>query len=236
MRSAVRVYGKGGLPSEGIRASRSNGTSTVVVPKDKRDTKLGATLRSEAPGILAWVVQGCREWQRTGLAPPRAVQTATDAFRAASDVVGRFLDERCITTVQTIRAKASELYAAFESWCKDNAEKAIWQNAFGEELINRGFERKSASSGRFYVGIGLRTTPTDPTDGSSVEPVDSTPAKAPIRACEEQYTEKASQAPQAPLANSDRTLACEPCGGRIDRYGVCVECSAGADPSVTGLP
>src|SRR5262249_4040130 len=50
---------------------------TVTIPKDERDPRLGEKLKVERPGILNWMIAGCLEWQRIGLAAPAAVTEAT---------------------------------------------------------------------------------------------------------------------------------------------------------------
>ena len=42
-----------------------------IFAPDEADKRLGKKLRQELPGILAWAVRGCTEWQATGLAPRR---------------------------------------------------------------------------------------------------------------------------------------------------------------------
>ena len=42
----------------------------VRIPEDEIDRRLGQKLREEAPGILAWMVDGCLQWQERGLDPP----------------------------------------------------------------------------------------------------------------------------------------------------------------------
>src|SRR6185437_4865978 len=36
---------------------------TVTIPADERDEMLSDRLREEWPGILAWMVEGCVDWQ-----------------------------------------------------------------------------------------------------------------------------------------------------------------------------
>ena len=43
----------------------------------KADKGLVDKLKGEAPGVLAWLVRGCLEWQRRELDPPEIVQAAT---------------------------------------------------------------------------------------------------------------------------------------------------------------
>ena len=47
---------------------------TVTISKDERDPELAEKLKGEWPGILAWAIEGCLEWQRIGLCPPNAVR------------------------------------------------------------------------------------------------------------------------------------------------------------------
>ncbi len=68
---------------------------TVTIPPNQRDQKLPEKLLAERDGILAWAVDGCREWQRIGLKPPAAVAAATKEYFEAEDSLGRWLDERC---------------------------------------------------------------------------------------------------------------------------------------------
>lgn len=47
---------------------------TVTVPPAERDPDLPEKLRAEWPAILRWMLDGCLEFQRKGLAPPASVQ------------------------------------------------------------------------------------------------------------------------------------------------------------------
>ncbi len=51
---------------------------TVTIAKP--DLELPDKLRAEWPGILQWMIEGCRQWLETGLNPPSAVQAATELF------------------------------------------------------------------------------------------------------------------------------------------------------------
>jgi putative DNA primase/helicase len=60
------------------------------------DPTLLPTLRTEAAGILNWLLEGCRLWRAEGLCEPSSVQVATAWYRTASDVLTEFLDDRCL--------------------------------------------------------------------------------------------------------------------------------------------
>lgn len=132
--------------------------------KGREDRTLEATLRAEAPGILAWAVDGCLQWQAMGdLGAPSAVLDATEAYRAESDVIGRFLEDRTASDPDPRHGvRASDLYSAYSRWCLVMGEKAETATTFGRRLGDLGFEKKRAGAGMFYYG--LRLVDVDPQD------------------------------------------------------------------------
>jgi len=133
----------------------------VRIPDSEQDAELKEKLRAELPGIFAWAVRGCREWQEQGLGLPEAVSTATQAYRAEQDVVGSFIDECCVVAPE-FSCGASALYDAFVGWAKANGEEELTQTMFGRSLTARGFIAKPDSTTRRKVRCGLtiqRETP-----------------------------------------------------------------------------
>ena len=127
----------------------------VTVPVAERDTALGEKLRAEAPGILRWCVEGFRAWRAQGLAAPESVKLATKGYRSESDVLGRFIEERCVR-LEVARVQASALHAAFAAWCAANGESAMTPAAFGRALSEEhGFE-KTKSNTVFWLRLGLQ--------------------------------------------------------------------------------
>lgn len=128
---------------------------TVTIPEAERDPKLPAKLRAELPGILAWAVRGCLEWQRGGLGTPTEVRAATDSYRAEMDTLAAFLDECCFVG-PTATVKKGELYAAYKTWADGNGEYVETSKAFGLRLSERGFgETRDTQGNRCWRGIGL---------------------------------------------------------------------------------
>ena len=132
----------------------------VVIPEERRDGELAERLRSEASGILRWIVEGAREWQRLGLSPPAVVREQTEAYRTSEDTIGAFLEE-CTMRVPDHRQPAGALYTAFTSWCRAQGAQACRGNDFSTELVLRGFRREEKSAGNFYIGIGLSSQQDD---------------------------------------------------------------------------
>jgi putative DNA primase/helicase len=123
----------------------------VIIPPAERDRTLSAKLRAELPGILAWCVRGCFDWQRDGLGTPEEVAAATSDYQIEQDTLSRFLEESCIID-GGLRAKASDLLAAYREWSGD---KHVTQREFGAALTERGFSRFH-SGGTWYRGLGLQ--------------------------------------------------------------------------------
>lgn len=126
---------------------------TVTIPEAKRDKHLTEKLRAELPGILAWAVQGCLEWQKVGLKTPDEVRNATIDYQGDMDTIGAFISECCILTPE-VKAKASDIYSAYKEWCATGGEYALSQRSFGLRLTEKGLERVK-SSGNYWKGIGI---------------------------------------------------------------------------------
>jgi putative DNA primase/helicase len=61
----------------------------------KIDKYLIDKFRAELPGIMAMAVEGCLEYQRIGLSPPRIVREATDDYFQLEDQMLEWMEERC---------------------------------------------------------------------------------------------------------------------------------------------
>lgn len=126
----------------------------VVIPENERDGHLPERLRLEADGILAWLVEGFRDWQSNGLAAPDAVTKATATYRDESDDVARFIANKCITN-DMAKVISTQLYNAWSKWCATEGAESGTQTAFSLIVEQRGF-RKIKSGGRMvFQGIGI---------------------------------------------------------------------------------
>jgi putative DNA primase/helicase len=126
----------------------------VVVPADQRDEELPAKLALELEAVLAWLVAGYQDWRKQGLADPAAVITATEEYRAESDALARFLDQRCMTHGSV---GSTELFTAWSKWCAAEGEEAGTQTAFSITLQNKGFDTYTSNGRKRWRGLGLVT-------------------------------------------------------------------------------
>lgn len=129
----------------------------VTIPEDKRDSKLAEKLRAELPGILAWAVQGCLEWQKNGLQTPNEVKSATNKYQGEMDVVGLFLNECCLVKPESpeVKTVSSELYEVYKDWCGQNGEFALDNRKFGRRLSEKGLRSGKTSGKNWWYGIGV---------------------------------------------------------------------------------
>ena len=131
---------------------------TVTIPKAERDPNLPEKLVAEWPGILAWAIEGCLEWQRIGLAPPPAVLDATEEYLADEDAIGRFLDERCATGDLFAIEEVQDLFASWRDWCATTGEYAGTVRRFSQNLEARHFARERHPVSRRKAFRGIRLT------------------------------------------------------------------------------
>lgn len=127
------------------------------------DRNLGATLKAEAAGILAWMVRGCLLWQRHGLDAPPGVVLATDAYQQSEDPLTEFF-EQCTEVEKEAKTSFPMLYAAYSAWAKGQGfkEKEILSvRAVGLNLQKRPFERSKVYGSTVYKGLKLIKPATD---------------------------------------------------------------------------
>jgi putative DNA primase/helicase len=133
---------------------------TVTILPAERDRTLGEKLKAEWPGILAWAIEGCLEWQERGLAPPAAVQAATADYLAAEDTLAAWLTEACEFD-GTAWSGSTELYRSWKNYCDRTGEFAGRQKRFSQRIEERagalGLHKERGPNDRQgFVGLRLR--------------------------------------------------------------------------------
>lgn len=122
------------------------------------DSALEPAMLRELPGVLAWMVQGARDWHEYGLSIPEEVLTDTANYRKEQDGFGSFLEERC-----ELRPDAKEgarpLFEAYTAWATlARIRHPMDLTAFGTELTERNFgkEREGGTGRILRTGLKLR--------------------------------------------------------------------------------
>ena len=129
----------------------------ATVPKEKRDKILDEKLEAELPGILAWLIKGCLEWQRIGLATPTSITDATDEYLTGEDNFEAWFKD-CAERGHKDFEPLKTVYASWKAWCDENGEYVESNKAFRKRLENKGFKTTKTSLGVVVRGMYLTET------------------------------------------------------------------------------
>jgi putative DNA primase/helicase len=129
---------------------------TVTIPQEKRDKTLPERLLRESDGILRWALEGCLEWQRTGLNPPAVVLSATEEYFESQDAMRRWMEDHCFVH-PSVRSTTEDLFSSWKLWAENWGEYPGTLQKFSEEVLKRGFERWRDKRRRGFLGITIKT-------------------------------------------------------------------------------
>jgi putative DNA primase/helicase len=147
-------------------------------PEERIKDLASQLVAEEGPGILAWLVKGCLEWQRLGLKEPEKVLDAITDYRAEQDTIGGFIEARCndyrkVPNLRDVaKAKCEPLYSEYLDWCRANGLKdkeVLTSRKFGSQLKARGFKLAQSNGVSYRLAMTLKSaaieTRTPHTDG-----------------------------------------------------------------------
>jgi len=125
----------------------------VTIPPEERDDQLADRLRSEWPGILQWMIDGCINWQERGLAAPEAVTAATATYLEAQDAIAAWLEESCQRRPDAW-ASRTQLFNSWVKWATAAGEHVGTRARLIDTLEARGFEPQRKHGGeRGFRGL-----------------------------------------------------------------------------------
>ena len=127
---------------------------TVTIPPDERDESLPDKLKEELPGILAWMIEGCADWLKCGLTPPKIVSEATAAYLASEDALAAWLEDRCKREPESFTT-STDLFSSWSQWGNANGEYVGSMKRFVAALEARNFISERRNYGRGFVGIKI---------------------------------------------------------------------------------
>jgi putative DNA primase/helicase len=131
----------------------------VIIPSEEIDKDLPRKLRQELPGILAWAVRGCYEWQSHGLNPPDSIKAATAEYRAEMDLLESFIDDKCIRQ-SSDKVAVGDLYEDYKKWSDDACQETVGKKIFGNLMRQKGFTQSKSGNMRYWNGIKLNPEET----------------------------------------------------------------------------
>lgn len=140
---------------EGIRRRFYLVPFTETIPAEERDADLPIKLRGERMGIMAWMLEGCAEWQRMGLAPPAVVLDATAAYFDDEDALAAWMQESCELETTAFSGVAA-LHGSYQAWAERAGEKFFGTKRFSQMLEERGLQRDRGGNVRGFRGLRLK--------------------------------------------------------------------------------
>jgi putative DNA primase/helicase len=124
-------------------------------PKERPvDLTLSETLKAEGPGVLAWMVRGSLRFNQERLKVPGEVRAAVERYRAEEDIIGKFIEERCIEK-DSAEITKGVLYQAYKVWCEDSGHSALGGKRFYLRMDER-FDGYHNGRHQVYIGVGVR--------------------------------------------------------------------------------
>ena len=127
----------------------------VTITEEERDTELAEKLKAEWSGILAWMIDGCLEWQRDGLRAPEAVVSATSDYVVGEDAFGGWLEDCCMRGMDKKDTSAA-LWSSWREYAKASEEYPGSRKQFGQKLADLRFESCKVGDQRGFRGLCLK--------------------------------------------------------------------------------
>ena len=142
-----------------------------IKPEERIKNLREQIIEKELSGVLNWMLAGLRDYWQNGLVPSAEILKATLAFRRDSDVIQRFLDEKCVIH-RNRTTGASNLFDAYQKWCEKNGEYWITAKLFRDSMLARKLRPGHNEYGATWEGIGMANAvydgvPAAPTDLNS---------------------------------------------------------------------
>jgi putative DNA primase/helicase len=140
----------------------------VTIPISERDEELPEKLKSEWPGILAWMIAGAVEWEERGLAPPAVVREATDAYLESEDALAAWIEDAAERNPDAWES-STDLFRSWKAWADRSGEYVGSLKKFSQRLEDRGDalgvqKRRNGEGLRGFLGLRIVKSelPRDP--------------------------------------------------------------------------
>ncbi len=114
-------------------------------------------LKPEVDGYLQWALAGLREYWRNGLQIPAEVRALVKEHREESDVVGAFLETRCVIDPKAMAkdcVSPDSLKAAFVEYCAQ--QRITIKGVDLKQQMERLGHVQRKGDDRYWVGVRLR--------------------------------------------------------------------------------
>lgn len=127
-----------------------------IVTPEERDNDFAEKLRAEYPAILHSMGKaGVIYLENGGLGRPERISAAVDEYANSEDTLGQWIAE-CLDVTPGARTAAREAYENFDRWAQKEGAFVPSAKRFGQQLVERGFERARPGGVRSFVGFTLK--------------------------------------------------------------------------------
>ena len=106
--------------------------------------------------VLAWAVEGHRQWAATGLGSAPEVDVSTADFKDSADPLAVWIEDSAVQ-LSTAWTAAADLRASYEAHAQASGEHPVSGRRFAESLRSRGFLPSKQGGTRGWQGIALKT-------------------------------------------------------------------------------
>jgi putative DNA primase/helicase len=130
----------------------------VQIPIEERNPDLPNKLKAERPAILRWMLDGCLEWQRIGLAPPKIVTVATEEYFDDQDTLKQWVDDCTEDGGPYAFMTVKQIFMSWKHWCDERNIQPGTSRSLSDALADRGYDRKRGQGGvRGFKSFALKT-------------------------------------------------------------------------------
>lgn len=123
---------------------------------EQRNPRIKEEIKNSGMAVTNWALAGLARLNKRGsFLIPAAVEEATNYYRDTNDVPKLFLEDCCIPD-EFARIRASELYKAYTSWCRENGHRAESSTKFGTNMERLGVRKDSRQTNGYVYRLGYR--------------------------------------------------------------------------------
>ena len=137
-----------------------------ISDEEKDDDLRQKIVTTELPGVLAWALRGCVEWQRAGLGSCNAVELSTQDYRQSQNTIGTFLEDCCLVGPE-YWVSSENLMSAYTAWADRTGEPHLSAKTLADRLGDQdGIEAHRKSKARGWRGLAIAASPEMTDDAS----------------------------------------------------------------------
>ena len=121
----------------------------------KVDRYLEEKLLANPSGILQWLIEGARDYQKNGLSVPSEISQAVESYRQENDAIGLFINEHC-ERVKELSTPCKKLRDAIRDFANSEGLNLPSPRDVTAYLTATGCRKYRSKTGDSWMGISIR--------------------------------------------------------------------------------